>query len=66
MNKFQLIYVKQSMSWHFFYKIPFIVEKKEFRGYSDCNNYNYDYTLFYKQNFYKQRQAEISKKSSSC
>ena len=26
----------------------------------------YLYTLFYKQHFYKQRQAEIGKKSSKC
>ena len=27
---------------------------------------NQEYTLFYKQRFYKQRQAEIGKKSSKC
>ena len=38
---------------------------------TQSNNYNEtfyknNYTLFYKQHFYKQRQAEIGKKLSKC
>ena len=45
--------------------------RQKYPGADRVNNFkitiiDYTYTLFYKQHFYKQRQAEIGKKSSKC
>ena len=48
------------LKWSYLYNVwPALAQEQPFVGVLQ-------YTLFYKQHFYKQRQAEIDKKTSKC